>query len=419
MSNPVSIPRTSANSLPSSSVISPGAQLTTIGTAYPGAPSSLIDLPGPCSTYVYDRKTFTQYITDPFFDGTTTLVIDASTTTFTVGPQATAALWRRQQLNLPITDLEDTLQPLASLLAPILNPLSSALKPLVDPLASALDPVLQEIYTVGNPVITAVDPLVTPILSLLNPALSAVKPVISVADPALSIVVSALLPAITPVPSVLEPVASGVAHVITPVLSAAEPLITGILTPINSVVEPVESALLSLASPVVSLIQPIETAVVSPVAMVVSDLVGNITSIVYPVATPVLSAVLGEVTSLVIPPVVPIICDLVASDVEHDLLGLDAGCPQTRSVNDTSATTSASAGASQVAGSSPSSTISIYSGNSGRATATSSGPCISSTVTVIEIKTIFKDQGGQIIPATTTLTTSGCVNSTQTVYVIG
>lgn len=179
-----------------------------------------------CDIYAYDKRTFTEYVTDPFFNGISTRILDQSTTTITIPPQPTG-LWKRQ-LNLPLINdptLDDTLAPILGLIDPILSPITSALEPLISPLSSFLAPVISEVESLGNVVQTIADPLVSPILSQVDPVLSAVHPIISVANPALSGVISALLPAIKPVPSILEPIASGVADILTPIFTAAEPVV--------------------------------------------------------------------------------------------------------------------------------------------------------------------------------------------------
>lgn len=82
----------------------------------------------------------------------------------------------------------------------------------------------------------------------------------------------------------------------------------------------------SVLDPIVSEVHPIETALATPLQTVVSDVVSEATEALLPIATPVASGLLSALTRVALPVVTPIICDIVASDVEHSGLGLNAGC---------------------------------------------------------------------------------------------
>lgn len=230
---------------------------------------------------------------------------------------------------LPVSDAVAFLDPLLSDLNPIADPVTSALAPAIEPVTSALIPVVSNVASLLSPVISGVAPLLSPVASIVDGVLNEATPLVSVLNPAASGVISALLPAITPIPSILEPAASLAGSILSPVLSGIDTLATNALVPLESgVLSPVLSDILLPITPVLSGLRPIETGLLKPAGSLLSDAIGLITSVVYPVATPAISGILGAATSVLLPVIEPVVCDLLASEVESGILGLNAGCNQ-------------------------------------------------------------------------------------------
>lgn len=170
------------------------------------------------------------------------------------------------------------------------------------------------------------------------------------------------------------------------------------MNPIASGLAPVATGIASILDPAISGILPVETGILSPAGSALSGVIGGATSVLFPIATPLLSGILSAATQAALPIVTPVICDVVASDIEHGLLGLNAGCVRGQ-LSATNKSPSASAGSASARGRNATSLMSTNSSitirpSTLRTASASVVPCVV-TVLVQEYQTLYEDEYGR------------------------